>query len=220
MLQRLNQVRFQRILQKCGHCTLCVQVACRYRLLLGSFSICIAYDDPCKSLLEIGDIACQAEHCHDLGCYRDIVAVLSRHAVCLSAKTVYHVSKLSVVHVHAASPGDLARVDVQRVALEDVVVDHRCQQVVCRADRVEVTCKVKVDVLHRDYLCVSSACSSALYAEYRSEGRLTQRYHNLLADLCETVCQTYGGRGLSFACRRRVDRRYKDQLAVLGVRFL
>ena len=100
-----------------------------------------------------------------------------------------------------------------------MVVNHSCQQVVRCADSVEVAGEVKIDILHRNYLCVSAACCSALYAEYRSQGRLTKGYHNLLANLLHTVCQTYGCGGLSLSCRSRVDSGYQNQLTILS-RFL
>ena len=85
---------------------------------------------------------------------------------------------------------------------------------------MEVTSEVQVDILHRNDLCISAACCSALYAEYRSEGRLTKRYHNIFTKLLHTICQTYRRRRLSFSCRSRVDRRYENQLSVWLVRFI
>ena len=216
MLQSLYQVRLQSVLQKSCHSALCVQIACGNRLLLGNLSVCISDDDSCKSFLQVCDVLSQTQNSHDLGCYGDIVAVLSRHTVGLSAKSVYYITQLTVVHIYASSPGNLSRVDVQSIALEDMVINHGCQQVVRCADSVEVAGEVKVDILHGNYLCVSAACCSALYAEYRSQGRLTKSYHNLLANLLHTVCQTYGCGGLSFSCRSRVNSGYQNQFAVLS----
>src|SRR5699024_7025778 len=115
-----------------------------YRLLFGYFSIGIADDDSSESLLQVVDIACQTQNCHDLGRNSDIVSVLTRHTVGSAAKSVHNISKLAVVHVHAASPGDLSRVDVQLVALEDVVVDHSRKQVVRCSDRMEVAGEMQV----------------------------------------------------------------------------
>ena len=98
-----------------------------------------------------------------------------------------------------------------------MVVDHGCQKVVGRSDRVEVACEMQVDVFHGDYLCVAAACSAALNAEYRPQGGLAQSYHNVLAELLHTVCQTYGCGGLAFSCRSGVDGGNQDQLAVLFV---
>ena len=98
-----------------------------------------------------------------------------------------------------------------------MVINHRCQQVVCRADRMEVTGEMQVDVFHRNNLCVSAAGCTALNAEYRAKGWLTKRYHNVLSKLLHSVSQTYGGRGLSFSCRSRVDRCYQNQFSVLFI---
>ena len=217
MLQCLYQVRFQGVFQKGGHSAFRMEVMCGNRFLLGNFSIGVSYDDAAQSCLQVVDIACQTQNCHDLGCYGDVVAVLTGHSVCSSAEAVHYVSQLAVVHIHTSSPGDLSGVDVQLIALEDVVVNHGCQKVVGCSDRVEVACEVQVDVFHGDYLCVAAACSAALNAEYRSQGGLAQSYHNVLAKFLHTVCQTYGCGGLSFSCRSGVDGGNQDQLAVLFV---
>ena len=220
MLQCLYEIRLQGILQKCTHCAFCMKVTCGNRLLLGNFSVCISNNDICQTLLQVCNVICQAKDCHDLRCNRDIVAILSRHTVGLSAKSVYYKTKLTVIHIHTSSPGDLSRVDVQLVALVNMVVDHCCKKVICCADRMEVTGKVQVDILHRNNLCISAACCSALYAEYRSEGRLTKRYHNIFTKLLHTICQTYRCGRLSFSCRSWVDRRYENQLSVWLIRFI
>ena len=94
--------------------------------------------------------------------------VRTRHTVCLSAKTIYYVTKLTVVHIYTSSPCDLTWVDVKSIALENMVIDHCCKKVVCCADCVEVTCEVKVDIFHWNYLGISAACCTAFYTEYRS----------------------------------------------------
>ncbi len=99
-----------------------------------------------------------------------------------------------------------------------MVVNHRCQQVVRRADCMEITCEMKVDVFHRNHLCVSASCSAAFHTKDRSKGRLAKSNHNLLAELLHTICQTYGRSGLALSCRSRVDCGNENQLAVGSVR--
>ena len=77
----------------------------------------------------------------------------------------------AVVHVHHAPPADAAHVDAQRVAVVDVVVDHRRQQVVGQRDGVEVAGEVQVDVLHRHHLRMAAAGGAALHAEHRARAR-------------------------------------------------
>ncbi|CCY96953.1 uncharacterized protein BN514_01331 [Ruminococcus sp. CAG:17] len=219
MLQCLNKVWFQGIFQKCCHSTLCMKISCCYRFLLGNFAIGVSDDDSGKSLFQIFDITCQTENCHDLRCYGDVVTVLTRHTVCSSAKSVYYITKLTVVHVNASSPGDLSRVDVQLITLEDMVVDHCSKKVVCRTDCMEITGKMKVDILHRNYLCIAAACRTTFDTEYRSKGWLTKSYHNIFSKSLHSICKTYRCSCFSFPGRCRVDSCHKNQFAVFFVCF-
>ena len=70
---------------------------------------------------------------------------------------------------------------MSRIALLNVVVQHGGKQVVGRADGVEIAGEVQVDIFHRNYLCVSAACSAALNTKYRSQRWLAKGNHNFLA---------------------------------------
>jgi len=95
--------------------------------------------------------------------------------------------------------------------VEDVRLEHRCEQVVRRADRVDVAREVEVHVLHRHDLRVAAARRAALDPEHRAERRLAQAEHRVLADVAEPLRQRHGGRRLSLAGLRRRDRRHVDQ---------
>ena len=127
-------------------------------------------------------------------------------------------TKLAVVHIHGALPGDLLDIDAEGVALLNMVVQHSGQQVVSGADGVEVTSEVEVDVLHRNYLCITAASSTALHAEHGAQRRLTQSDNSILANLAETVSQTHRGGGLAFASGGRGDGSDQNELAVRLVR--
>ena len=120
-----------------------------------------------------------------------------------------------VVHVHDAAPGDAARVEPQRIAPVDVVVEHRRQQIVRAGDGVEVAGEVQIDVLHRHHLGIAAAGRPALDAEAGPERGLAQAAHGLLADAVEAVAEAHRGRGLALAGGRRRDGGDEDQLAVL-----
>ena len=96
-----------------------------------------------------------------------------------------------------------------------MVVEHRGEEVVRRADGVEVACEVEVDVLHGDDLGVSAAGGASLDAEDGTEARLAQREDDALPEAMEGVGETHGGRGLALASRRGVDGRHEDELALL-----
>ena len=75
------------------------------------------------------------------------------------------------------------RVEPGRVAVMEMRVDQRREQVVRRRDRVQVAREVEVQVLHRDDLRVAAAGRAALDAEDRAERRLAEAEHRLAAEL-------------------------------------
>ena len=217
MLQSLNQVRLQGILQKCCHSTLCMKITSCYRFLLWWFSICITNDHSCQSVLQVCDITCKTENCHDLRCYCNIIAVFTRHTVCSSAKTIDHITKLTVIHIHTSSPCNLTWVNVQSISLENMVIDHCCKKIVCSSDCMEITCEMKIDIFHRNNLCISAACSTTLNTEYRSKRWLTKCNHNALSKFLHSISKSYSCSCFSLTSRGRVDCCYKDQFSVFLV---
>ena len=95
----------------------------------------------------------------------------------------------------------LCDVEAERVALVEVVVDHRGEQVVRGRDGVEVAGQVEVQQLHRDDLAVPAASGPALDPERRSHRRLADRHRGPLADVPERLAQAHGRRGLALAER-------------------
>ena len=212
-LERLHQVRLQRILQERAHGALSVQVVRGDgRVIVG-----VAHYDAAQALLQIGDAGRQAEDGHHLAGHRYVEAVLARHAVGLAAQTVHDMAQLAVVHIHHALPGYLAHVYAQLVAVLDMRIEQRRQQVVRSAYGVEVAGEMQVDILHRHHLGVSAARRAALDAEHRPQRRLAQRYHHILAPQRQRVGQAHRGSGLALASRRGVDGRHQHQLARLVV---
>ena len=130
----------------------------------------VGHHDARKARLQIGKVAREAENGHHLAGDGDVEAVLARHAVHAAAQAVRDEAQLAVVHIDAPLPGDAPRVDVQRVALVDVVVEHGGQQVVGRADGVQIAGEVQVDVLHGHHLRIAAAGRAALDAEHGPRG--------------------------------------------------
>ena len=93
-------------------------------------------------------------------------------------------------------------------------VDHGGEQVVGRADRVDVAGEVEVDVLHRDDLRVPAAGGAALDAEDRAERRLAKGEHRIHAENVHRLGEPDSGDGLALAQRRRCDGGHVDDLAV------
>ena len=98
-----------------------------------------------------------------------------------------------------------------------MVVKHSRQQVVGSSDGVEVACKMKVDILHRNNLRISSAGSPALNSKNRSQGRFSHGNHGLLIQAVQGVCQTDGHGCLALTCGCGVDGCHQHQLCIRSV---
>src|SRR5262249_60237365 len=103
----------------------------------------IAYDDLRQALLEVVEVAGQAEDRHHLGGDRDVEAVFAREAVGGTAERGHDRAQGPVVHIHYAAPGDAPAVDAERIAPIDVIVEQRREQIVGGADGVQVAGEVQ-----------------------------------------------------------------------------
>ena len=122
----------------------------------------------------------------------------------------------TVVDVQDPRPGDGALVDVELIAVVQVVVDHRRQEVVGGGDGVEVAGQVQVHPLGRQDAGVPGTSGSALDAEGGPHGRLAQGENCLLSKAGEPLGQSDGRSRLALSERRRCDR--SDDDVVGGIR--
>lgn len=93
---------------------------------------------------------------------------------------------------------------MQRIAVEDVIVNERREQIVRSRDRMGIAGKMEIDLFHGDDLCPASARSASLNPEHRTKGRLAKRHNGAMAKTTEPHGQSYGSRRLSFSQRCRV----------------
>ena len=209
MLKRLNQVRLNSIFEQRCHSALGMDIANGYRLAV----IGVGNNHSAQALFKVFDAGSKAEYSHDLGGNRNIKAVLSWHSVSNAAKTVNNISELAIVHINAALPHHAAWINVEAITLLDVVIQHGGAEVVCSADSVEVSGKVKVDILHRNYLGIAATCSTTLDAKDRTQRRLSQGQHGRLSQAGQGICQTYRGSSLSLARRRWINSSNQHKLS-------
>ena len=210
VLEGLHQVGLDGVLEQGGHSADGLEVGRGDGLAV----IGVGDDNAGQAGLEVVDVGGEAEDGHDLGGHGDLEAVLARNALRLAAQAINDVAELTVVHVNRTLPGDGLGVDVEGVALLDMVVEHGSQQVVGSTDGVEVAGEVEVDVLHGDNLSVAAAGSAALDAKDGTQGRLTQGDHGLLADLAQAVDQAHRRGGLTLTSGGGGDGGHEDELAV------
>ena len=73
-----------------------------------------------------------------------------------------------VVHIENPAPKNFFQSETVCLILIQVIVEQRGNHVVCRGDRVKITRKMEVDLIHRKHLCISSSGSSPLHPEARA----------------------------------------------------
>src|SRR5919107_221872 len=192
ILQSLHEVGFYGLFHDDRH------DACAHEVLCGhGVSVGVATDhNPPEAAAHIVKRGGEREDRHRLRGRRDVEAGLARDAVGVGAETHDYIPQGSIVYVHHPSPGNALQLEVEGVALVEVVVDHGGKLVVGLGDRVDVTGEVQVERLHRHHLAVSAAGGAALYAEYRAHGGLAHRHRRRLADVLEGLPQADSGRRL------------------------
>ena len=156
--------------------------------------------DGAEAPAQVLQVARDGHDRHHLGGRGDVEAALARVAVGAAAERDGDLAQGAVVHVHRAPPADAQGVDVQRVAVQDRGVEHRREQVVGRADRVDVAGEVQVEVLHRHDLGHAAAGGAALDAEHRA--RATARA-GTPPGACRSRRGPASGRPASSSCPRR-----------------
>ena len=174
----------------------------------------IGNNDFIDALFHVFQVGCQAEDGHHFRGHGDVEAAFAGNAVRFAAKTEHDAAQRPFVQVHDPPPGNAPGIDVQLIAVVDVVVDDRRQEIVGGGDGMNVTGKMQVDVFHRHDLGIAAACRSALDAETGSEGRLAKRDDDFFAELAQSIPDTYSIGGFSFAGRSRIDGRDQNHFAI------
>ena len=208
--QRLHEVGMDGVLEKDGHRNVGADVAAPHGFAVAG----VPHDDGAQALLEIGQVARQAENRHYFRRRRDHEAVLAGDAAEGAAQSDHDVAQRPVVHVHGPAPSDAPVIQFSGVGPEQMVVQHGGQERVSRRDRVEVAREVKIDVLHGHDLRIAAPCGSPLDAEDGSQGRFADAQQRVAASERQRVGEPYGRGGLAFAGSGGADARDQDQLGV------
>ena len=174
----------------------------------------IGHHDLPQAALHILQTVRKAEDRHHLRGHGDIKARLARHAVRSATEPDHYVAECAVIEIQHTFPHHAAHIDVQRIALLDMVVNDRRQQVMRRRNRMKIPGEMQVDVLHRNNLRIAAACRAALQAKAWPQGRLPQGDHHFLPLMMERIRKPHAVRGLALSRRCRVDGRHEHQFPV------
>jgi len=147
----------------------------------------------------------QRENRHDLRARNDHEALFAHRPAGQASQPHDDIAQRPVVHVDRARPDDAPYIQAQGVAVMEMRIEHRGQQVVRARDRVEIAGEMQVDVFHRHDLRIAAAGRAALHAEHGTERRLAHGQDGVLAEPPQRLGDAHGDRGLAFACRGRID---------------
>ena len=89
-----------------------------------------------------------------------------------------------------------------------------------RSDGMKIPCEMEVNLIHRKYLCISSAGRSSLHTETRTERRLTKSDNRILSNLIQPQSKTdryCSFTNARFGCRNSSD---QDEIAFLHLLFI
>ena len=171
------------------------------------------HDAP-ETCFQILERSGQTEDGHHFGRHGNVEPILAHKTVGGPAEPDHDFAQRAIVHVQHALVADESRIDIQRIAVMNVIVEHRGEQIVRRAYCVKVTGEMEVDVLHRHHLRIATPGRAAFAPKTGPERGFAQAHDGRFAKTVHGVAQAHRGRRLAFAGWCRTDRRHQDQLAV------
>ena len=207
--KRLHQIGTNGILEQCGHGPDRLYFARRDIFAVVGF----ADNNGGQPFFQVIYVFGQTQNRHNFAGNADIKAVAAGQAVGAAAHGDFNVTERPVVQVQTTAPANALWVDVQFVALFDMIVYHGCQQVVGGGNGVNVAGKVQVNVFHRHNLRIAAAGRAAFQSEAGAERRLAQRQHDFFAAELQSVGQTDGYCRFSLAGRGRSNRRDQNEFS-------
>ena len=203
----LNQVRFERVPQERGHRARSVEVGGMNGRSVGRQR----RDDAAEPGLQVRVVPGQREDDHHFGRGGDDERALMLHEPGVVALPDEDPSEGPVLHVQRPRPEDPVRVDLERVPVEDVVVEEGREEIVRGGDGVDVAGEAEVDFRGRLDGRPAAARRASLHAEDRPERRLAEAGDGRAVQPREPVGETDRRDGLPFPVLGRGHPRDEDQ---------
>jgi hypothetical protein len=189
----LDQVGHDGLIQQHHHCARRPQV-------LGAHGLTVhvrSNHDIAQPLAQVRAVTRQRQDCHNLARRRDHKPGLSRDAVHFAAQTHDHVAQRPVVHVQCPRPRDVVHVQAQLVAVVQVCINHRREQVVRRCHGVEVL-EMEVDYPTWNHFCDCPPPVAPPFSPNTGPSDGSRSVTTALAELLWTLRQAYRDDRLAF----------------------
>ena len=215
MLQSLHQVRAQGLPQQGCHGAFGLQITGKNRSTLHR----IADENTSQPLPQVLQVFGQAQNSHHFAGHADLEPIQTGGAIGLAAQADFNFSQRAVIHIHAAAEHNALGIQLQGIALMNVVIDEGRKEVIGRRNGMNIPGKVQINLLHGEHLCIAPAGSAALQAEYRAKRGFPQCDNGPFPQAAHGLCQPNGGGGFALSSRGGVHRSNQDQFP-LGLALL
>ncbi len=166
-LQGLHEIRQQGILQQDGHGA----GAAKFLSTDHLSALSQADQNSPEALAKICMVGRQGQHRHDFRRLRN--HKLPRPPPGFLSQE--NVAKRAVTHPKRAWPSDPFRIDLERISVEQMVIDKCGKEIVARRNGMRIAGKMQIDIFHRVDLGSPASGTAPLDSEDRSQGRLPER---------------------------------------------
>ena len=163
----MYQIRVNGLAQNCQQRVCHSEFACIHGLVFRRK----ANHDVVNTAAQVIQVLVQAKTGHNLGCGRDVEAVLARNAIAVESDN--NVAQGAVIHVHHALPRYLVLVQA-RCFVEKRVINYGCKQVISGGYGREIPCEAQVNTLTRCNAGCTATRGTAFAPEHRSHTGLPQ----------------------------------------------
>ena len=154
------------------------------------------------------NIAGQRQHRHHLRRHRNIKSYLAGRTIALAPQPYYHRTQHTIADVEYPWPANRIGVNSEHISMMQMIVDHRCQQIVSHPNSVDIPGKMQVKLLHRHDLAIAATGSATFDTKRRSHRRLADCHHRSMPARRQGLPQSDGRGGFAFTKGRRSNCRH------------
>ena len=212
----LHQIRMDGIFQQHSDSSCHSQIFYSKRLVI----IREAQQDVFDTTTQITHIFGKTKNRHNFRSRSNIETGLLGNPVRFRSKTDNDAAQRTVVHIKHSPPKNFFQSETFCLVLIEIIVEQSRNHVMGRGNGVKIPCEMKVNLIHRKHLCISSTGRSSLHSETRTERRFTKSDNRILSNFIQSQSKTdrYGSfANARFGCRDSSD---QDEIAFLHFLFI
>ena len=116
----------------------------------------------------------------------------------------------TIIHIEYALPRDATHIDIECVAVVDMIIEQCGKQVVCDTNRMQVAIEVQVDVFHWNHLRVTTTSCPTFHSKDGTQRRFAQTNDSVLTNLLKCITEANSGCRFALTSRCWTNRRHQN----------